>query len=258
MPKKKSDSTKPMTPKPVSPLKRTAWLALTSYRTVVRSMLTATVWPILLIALLRFFSDDQTGDQYALVIGLISIFTTLVIARIALHGWDRKQIKLGAFYSTVMSRYLAGVGVCLLILVHSLPFLFGLILIGLAAVGEASRWVVLPGVTLFFLGFYLLVCAGFSVFALMHDLTLTVGQAYRVAMRVSWRYWRTLSWRVFVGALVFLVVTVALVYVGALLGNYTANAAASLVIDAIVSWLVTPLILFYLAVVFRHLVEAYE
>ncbi len=258
MPKKKPATTKPRTSKQPSPLKRTVWLALTSYRTVIRSMLTATIWPILLIALLRFFSDDQTGDQYSLVIGLISIFTTLVIARVALYGWDRRATKLGAFYSTVMSRYLAGVGASLLILLHSLPFLLGLILIGLVAVGETAAWVVVPGVALFLLGFYLLVCAGFSIFALMQDLTLTVWQAYRVAIRVSWRFWRPLSWRVFVGALILLVVTVALVYLGALLGNYTANGLAALVIDTIVSWLVTPLILFYLAVVFRRLVEAYE
>lgn len=240
------------------PLKGSLRMALSSYRTVIRSMLLATLTPLVIIGLFRLASDDYTGDEYSILIGLISLFTTLLIARIATVGWDRKATKLSALYSAVMSRLLAGIGLFMIVVVHTLPLIIGVLLLGVSLVGEVSIWVALPGVLLILVGFFLLIGQSFAIFSLMEDLSLSVWQSYRISLRLTRRNWKGLAWRALVAMVIFSLIAVGLTFAGALLAGPLQNPFVAIVVDGALSWIITPFVIFYLSILFRRLVQSYE
>ena len=69
------------------------------YRGRLHQILVATFPPLALIVLLRWLSDDYTGDQYGAVIGLITIFNTMLLARLVTVGWQRKEVRLLPFFN---------------------------------------------------------------------------------------------------------------------------------------------------------------
>ncbi len=231
---------------------------LASYWRVWRTMLIATLPPILLIALLRLLTDDSTGDQYNTLIALISIFTTALVVRISVAGWNRKQIRTIPYYSGVMMRLLSVIGLVAIYVIASLPALAGFVLVGLILVKElAVGWMVLAG-PIFGLGLVLMLMLSLALYALMDDMSLTVAQAFRVSLRLTRRYF----WPVVRFWLLMLAIATVLVGVFIVLSRYTPLAMQDLrlqiLLDGLVSWIITPFILFIGAVVYKRLVEDYE
>ena len=241
-----------------APLRRSLIRTLKRYPSILRGMLVATFWPVLIISGFRYFSDDYTGNQYSVIIGLISIFTTLLIARVAVVGWDWRQTKLPTLYSQVMGRYISGIGLMMLLVVHALPLIGGLLLLGFSFNADVSRWLLVTAICLLLLGTIAFAMAGFAPFAFMEDLSLTIWQSYRVSIKLAQRYWRVLWWRIIIALIGFLAVIVGLVYIGQFLSPYLQDPVVGLVFDALSSWLITPLIIFYIANIFQALVQDYE
>lgn len=223
-----------------------------------RKVLLASMFPILLIALLRWLSDDQTGAQYDVLIAIISLFTTMVIIRIAVAGWDRSKVKLIAYYNGVMMRILSVIGLSAIFICLSIPALGGFILVGLSLVREISlAWLILT-IPLTLSGMILMLGSSFAIYAILDDMSLTVMQAYRVSWRLARQYWKSLV-RFAIG---FILSVAFVAFVLAFASRWTPlslqDPQLQIVLDALVSWLITPIILFIFAAVYQRLLEDYE
>lgn len=250
--------TQELTEKSSAPLRRSLVAAWHLYRKRIRSILVATFFPLGLIVLLRWLSDDYTGDQYSVVIGLVSIFNTMLLVRLVTVGWSRKQVKLVAYYNGVMSRYLSGIGLMAVVAVHSLPLLAGILLLGLVAVSQLSAgWLVLI-LPLVLFGLAAIMYVSFALFAMMDDLSVSVMQSIRISGRLVRRYARPLVGRALAGAAIMLGVGLLLAWIGTGLAPSLQSPQSQLLVDALLSWLLTPLVFCYGAVVYQRLIEAYE
>lgn len=223
-----------------------------------RRVLLASIFPILLIALLRWLSDDQTGAQYDVLIAIISLFTTMVIIRIAVAGWDRPKVKLIAYYNGVMMRILSVIGLSAIFICLSVPALGGFILVGLSLVREISlAWLILT-IPLTLSGMILMLGSSFAIYAILDDMSLTVMQAYRVSWRLARQYWKPLT-RFAIG---FILSLALVAFVLAFVSRWTPlslqDPQLQIVLDALISWLITPIILFIFAAVYQRLLEDYE
>ena len=240
------------------PLRGSVAAAWRMYRSRVRSILVATIAPLGLIVLLRWLSDDYTGDQYSLVIGLISIFNTMLLARLAVVGWHKKEAGLLTYFNGVMSRYLSGVGLMVLLVAHSVPLVAGIFFVGLVSVGQASLWWLGLIIPLCIFGIALLLHASFALFALMDDMSLGVFQALRISGRLARRYYRPLLVRALGGLGVLVALGIVIIFVGMAAAPAMQSPQTQLVVDAVLSWLFTPILFCYGATVYQKLIEAYE
>lgn len=240
------------------PLKGSLRLAISQYVVGLRAILSATFLPLLCIAALRYLSDDYTGDQYSLLIGLISIFVTMVLARLALTGWDRKTVRLLALYNAILSRYLSGIGLVALFALHIAPAAGGLFIVVLTVLQQIPAIWVLAGIPLLIVGGGLLLHAVFALYALMDDMALSVMQAFRISGRLARRYWRPIVWRAVVAMLVVFSTAIALGWLGTWAAPFIQDAWAQLVLDALLGWVITPFAFVYVATIYQRLVEAYE
>lgn len=250
-------STKKPTRK-TSVLRGTVRETLASYWRIWRTMLLATLPPVILIAVLRLLTDDSTGDQYNALIALISIFTTALVVRISVAGWDRKQIRTIPYYSGVMMRLLSVIGLVAIYVMASLPALAGFVLVGLILVRElAVGWIVVA-LPIFGFGVALMLTLSLALYALMDDMSLTVAQAFRVSLRLTRRYF----WQIVRFWLIMLAIAGVIIGVFIIASSYTPLAMQDLrlqvLLDGLVSWIVTPFILYIGSVVYKRLVEDYE
>ena len=254
----KKESTKPNSPQANRPLRGSLKASFKLYWKQLRTILITTLLPLLIIFALRLLSDDYTGDQYSTLIGLVSVFNTLLLARLVTVGRDAKAVKLLPYYNGVMSRYLSGVGLIMMIAVYSAPLLVSLLLMGLIAVDQlAVGWLALI-IPFFIIGIGTSLLASLSIFAFMDDLSVNVIQTLRISGRVVRRYFRPLIGRA-IGAVVCVIVFgVAMVYFGTLIAPVLQSARVQLIADAVLSWIFTPFVFCYGAVIYRRLIEAYE
>ena len=228
------------------------------YRGRLHQILVATFPPLALIVLLRWLSDDYTGDQYGAVRGLITIFNTMLLARLVTVGWQRKEVRLLPFYNGVMSRYLSGAGLLIVLVAHTLPLLAGVLLLGLVLVGQATAAWLLLILPLCAAGLLIALHASFSLFAMMDDMSLTVLQSLRISGRLARRYARPLILRVFGALGVVAVFGGFIVWLGGTVAPALQSEQTQLFVDAILSWILTPFVFCYGATVYKKLLEAHE
>lgn len=222
------------------------------------SILRATFAPLALITLLSWLTDDYTGNQYAVTIGLISVFNTMLLARLVTVGWDPRDVRAIQYYNGVMSRYFSGFGLLSLLALHCLPLLAAMLLLGIVFVGQIGAvWLVLI-LPLILSGVAIALHASFSIFALMDDMSLTVLQSLRISGRLARRYYR----QILVRAGGAICAAIALGWILLLIGNgfapYLQSAQTQLFVNAGLSWILTPLVFCYGAIVYKRLLEAYE
>lgn len=229
-----------------------------AYWRVLSRMLRASFWPLLFIFLLRWLSDDKTGDQYSLVISLISVFVTMLLARIAVHGWEPKEIRTIALYNAVLSRYLSGFGLLASYIVLGLPVLSAFLLGGLIVLGQIPLWVLAIAVPLGLLGLPLLIGSSFAMFALMDDMELSVWQSLRVSNRLTWKFKWPLIRALAVIGLGLVIFLGLIVWVGGLIAPDLQSPAQQLILDTLTGWLITPYIFELWGTVYQRLVENYE
>jgi hypothetical protein len=213
---------------------------------------------VLLIALARFMTTDYTGDQYALIITLISALLSMVLARIAVNGWDTKKVKLLSLYNALMGRYISTLGLFILTLMFAVPVLGGFLAVGVAIIGDLARWSLIFSLPLLVFGFFLALAASFALFALMDDMQLTVIEAFRVSFRLTRKFLRPVA---ILAALLVIVGVLLLILVSAIAAPITdllQDLRWQVVLDAVVSLLVTPLLFSLWSRVYNRMVEAYE
>ncbi len=240
------------------PLKRVLWRAIREYPRHWRALTVATFLPIACVGILRWMTEDLTGDQYALLIILISMYSTFLTARVAVAGWDMRKVKVMTLYSTVMLRYLSAIGLLVVISLFALPFVGGLFLSGITLLGAFSRWLLLITVPLSLIGILLISRAGLALFALADDMEVTVLEAFQISSRITKRYFWQYFWRIMaVGALV-VAGSLALTLLGSLIGKDIQDPVVQLCIDLFGSWLFSPFFIFLLSRLYQALVEAYE
>ncbi len=249
---------KPKTETTVRPLQKSLADTWQLYCSRLRQILVATFAPLALVVLLRWLTDDYTGDQYGAVIGLITIFNTMLLARLVTVGWDRKEVRLLPFYNGVMSRYLSGAGLLFVLIAHSIPLLAGILLLGLVLVGQASVLWLLLIIPLCIIGFLIALHASFSLFALMDDLSISVMQSLRISGRLARRYYRPLIWRMFAGIALVGIFGAVIVWAGGTIAPALQSGQTQLFVDALLSWVLTPIVFCYGAIAYKKLLEAHE
>lgn len=241
-----------------SPLRGVVRGSFLGYWRALPRMLRASVWPLLLIFLLRWLSDDKTGDQYSLVISLISVFVTMLLARIAVHGWEPKEVRIIALYNAVLTRYLSGFGLLASTIVLGLPVLSAFLLGGLVLLGQVPMWVLAIAIPLGLLGLPLLIGSSFAMFAMMDDMELSVWQSFRVSNRLAWRFKWPLLRSLTIVSLGLVLFLAFVIWLGALISPDLQTPSQQLIVDALVGWLVTPYVFELWGTVYQRLVEAYE
>lgn len=232
--------------------------ALQHYKKNLRPMLVATFLPLLMIGSLRMLTDDRTGEQYNVLIALLGVFTSMILVRIAVAGWDWRKVKLLAFYNGIMARYLSVIGLTAIYILMSLPSVGAIILAGVSLIGELPRWVLLPVVPIGIVGGWLIIWGSFALYALMDDMELSVFQAFRVSGKLAIsRRWVLLR---LIGALLLVALLIGvLVYaISQWLPEYFQDSQFQLVLDGFINWLLAPLGVCLMASIYRRLVEHYE
>ncbi|MEI7818569.1 MAG: hypothetical protein WCI47_00460 [bacterium] len=232
--------------------------ALTKYPKLFRPIMVATFIPVFMVGVLRWLTDDYTGDQYAVLIILIAIFSSFAATRIAVAGWDWKNVRLMAFYNGVMMRYLSAIGLMASLLILNTPLIGGILLTGLVVVSEVSKWLILPSLLLLAAGIVITIRSSLALYALADDMELSVLQALQISNRLTKRLFWPYAWRFgLVGGLVLLG-SIGLVTVGGFISSSIQSTQLQLIIDLAGGWLVTPFLLFIIASLYASMVEAYE
>lgn len=213
---------------------------------------------VLLIMLARFMTTDYTGDQYALIITLLSALLSMVFTRIAVVGWDTKKIKLLSLYNGLMGRYISALGLLILTFVFALPLLGSFIAVGVAIIGDLARWSLILSIPLLIVGFFLALAASFALFALMDDMQLSVLEAFRVSVRLVRHFISSVAIFAALLIVVGVLVLVGLSLVATPLTDILQDLRWQVVGDAVVSLLITPLLFTLWGRVYNHMVESYE
>ncbi len=221
-------------------------------------MTVALFLPLTLIGLFRVMTDDYTGNQYALLIILVSIFASFVVARVAVIGWDMQKLRPLELYNSIMSRLLSIVGLWIIAMFFAVPMIAGLFLTGLSLVADVSKLVLILSLPLLFGGALLLSRVALAMYALADDMDITVAQAFQISSRITKRFYWAYLWRFFgIGALIILG-SIVLFMIGALISGYIQDAQVQLFLDLFGGWLFTPFFIFLFARLYQGLVEAYE
>lgn len=213
---------------------------------------------VLLIALARFMTTDYTGDQYALIITLISALLSMVLARIAVAGWDTKKVTLLSLYNALMGRYISTLGLFIITLMFAVPVLGGFLAVGVAVIGDLARWSLVLSLPLLLFGFFVALGASFALFALMDDMQLTVIEAFRVSFRLVRKFIRPVAILAALLVVVGVMILIAVSIVAAPLTDLLQDLRWQVVLDAVVSLLITPLFFSLWSRVYNRMVEAYE
>jgi len=213
---------------------------------------------VILIALARFMTTDYTGDQYALIITLLSALLSMVLARIAVAGWDTKKVKLLSLYNALMGRYISTLGLFILTLMFAVPLLGGFLAVGVAVIGDLARWSLVFSLPLLVFGFFVVLAASFALFALMDDMQLTVLQAFRVSFRLVRKYIRPVAVLAALLVVAGVLILIALSIAAAPITDYLQDLRWQVVLDAVVSLVITPLLFSLWSRVYNRMVEAYE
>lgn len=212
----------------------------------------------LLIVLARFMTTDYTGDQYALIITLLSVLLSMVLARIAVAGWDTKKVKLLSLYNALMGRYISTLGLFILTLMFAVPLLGGFLAVGVAVIGDLARWSLVFSLPLLVFGFFVALAASFALFALMDDMQLTVIQAFRVSFRLVRKFIRPVAMLAALLVAAGVLILIALSIVAAPLTDLLQDLRLQAVLDGVVSLVITPLLFSLWSRVYNRMVEAYE
>ncbi len=212
----------------------------------------------LLIVLARFMTTDYTGDQYALIITLLSVLLSMVLARIAVAGWDTKKVKLLSLYNALMGRYISTLGLFILTLMFAVPLLGGFLAVGVAVIGDLARWSLIFSLPLLVFGFFVALAASFALFALMDDMQLTVIQAFRVSFRLVRKFIRPVAMLAALLVAAGVLILIALSIVAAPLTDLLQDLRLQAVLDGVVSLVITPLLFSLWSRVYNRMVEAYE
>lgn len=218
----------------------------------------AVLAPTLLIAIARFMTTDYTGDQYAVIIALISAFISLALARIAVAGWDRRKVGLMSLYNALMSRYLSAVGLLATALFLTLPALIGFLGAGVAIVGDLARWSLILFIPVLVFGVLLTLSGSFALLALCDDMSLKVMQTFRVSFRLTRRFLWPLVRLVFILAAIVIVGFIIVSYITAPLVEFLQDLRWQIVLDGVVSLVVSPFIFSLWSRVYNRMVENYE
>lgn len=213
---------------------------------------------VLLIALARFMTTDYTGDQYALIITLLSALLSMVMARIAVTSWDTKKVTLLSLYNGLMGRYISTLGLFIVTLMFSVPVLGGFLAVGVAVIGDLARWSLIFSLPLLLFGFFVALGASFALFALMDDMRLTVIEAFRVSFRLVRKFIRPVAILAALLVIVGVLMLIAVSIVAAPLTDLLQDLRWQVVLDAVVSLLITPLFFSLWSRVYNRMVEAYE
>jgi len=212
----------------------------------------------LLIVLARFMTTDYTGDQYALIITLLSVLLSMVLARIAVAGWDTKKVKLLSLYNALMGRYISTLGLFILTLMFAVPLLGGFLAVGVAVIGDLARWSLIFSLPLLVFGFFVALAASFALFALMDDMQLTVIQAFRVSFRLVRKFIKPVAMLAALLVAAGVLILIALSIVAAPLTDLLQDLRLQAVLDGVVSLVITPLLFSLWSRVYNRMVEAYE
>lgn len=213
---------------------------------------------ILLIALARFMTTDYTGDQYALVITLLSALLSMLLARLAVAGWEPKRVKLIGLYNALMSRYISALGLLVLALTFAIPLLGGFLAVGVAIIGDLARWSLILSIPLLVAGFFLALAASFALFALVDDMQLTVFESFRISFRLARRFIYPLAILAALLMIAGIAVAVAVSVVAAPLTDYLQDLRWQVFLDAGFGLVVSPLFFSLWSRVYSRMVEAYE
>ncbi|MCC7543835.1 hypothetical protein IT415_04040 [bacterium] len=232
--------------------------AVREYPRYWRSLTVALFPPLFVIGLFRWLTDDYTGDQYALLIMLTSAFSTFVVARVAVVGWDMQQLRPLALYNSIMSRYFSALGLFVIASFFTIPMLGGLILSGLVLVADVSKWILVLSLPLLVGGFVLMSRIALALYALADDMDITVAQAFQISSRITKQHYLAYIWRLLLIGALIIGGSIALALVGTLVNNHIQDAIVQLSIDLFGGWLITPLLIFLMARLYQGLVEAYE
>jgi len=213
---------------------------------------------VLLIALARFMTTDYTGDQYALIITLLSALLSMVMARIAVADWEPKKVKLLSLYNALMGRYLSVLGLLIVTLMFAVPLLGGFLAVGVAIVGDLARWSLVLSIPILIVGFFLALGASFALFALVDDMSRSVVEAFRVSFRLVRKFIRPVAslaaWIFIVSVLIFIVLS----QLSTPLTDYLQDLRWQVLLDAVVSLAVSPLLFSIWSRVYNRMVEAYD
>lgn len=232
--------------------------ALKYYATHLGRFVRAGLPLVVLIALARFMTTDYTGDQYALIITLLSALLSMVMARIAVTSWDTKKVTLLTLYNALMGRYISTLGLFILTLMFSVPVLGGFLAVGVAVIGDLARWSLIFSLPLLVFGFFVALGASFALFALMDDMRLTVIEAFRVSFRLVRKFIRPVAILAALLATVGVLMLIAVSILAAPLTDLLQDLRWQVVLDAVVSLLITPLFFSLWSRVYNRMVEAYE
>lgn len=213
---------------------------------------------VVLIALARFMTTDYTGDQYALIITLLSVLLSMVLARIAVAGWEPKKVKLLSLYNALMARYISVLGLLIITLMFAVPLLGGFLAVGVAIIGDFARWSLVLSVPLLVIGFFLALAASFALFALVDDMRLTVLEAFRVSFRLVRKFLRPVAMLAALLVIVGIAALMVLSLVAAPLTDYLQDLRWQVVLDAVVSLAISPLLFSLWSRVYNRMVEGYE
>ena len=244
--------------KPQSVLRGVVRAGWKKYVSQWQKLLLASLPPILLIAALRWLSDDQTGAQYDIIIAGLSLFTTMLIVRLAVAGWDRKKVTLIAYYNGVMLRFISAIGLSAVYTVLSVPALGGLVVSGLALTKDLPVWVLIISLPLALIGVLLMAGGSLALFAMLDDMSLTVMQAYRVSFKLTRQFWRPVVKLLALAGFVLVMLGAVIVILSQRTPLSLQDPQLQIWIDAAISWLITPIVLCLVAAVYQRLVEAYE
>lgn len=241
-----------------SPLRQLLWRAIRDYPQSWRPMTVALFLPLALIGAFRVMTDDYTGNQYALLIILTSIFASFVAARVAVIGWDMQKLRPLELYNSIMSRFLSIVGLWVVATLFAVPMIAGLFLTGLSLVADVSKLVLLLSLPLLVGGALLLSRVALAMYALADDMDITVAQAFQISSRITKRFYWAYLWRLICIGIMIVLGSIVLFMIGTLISGYIQDAQVQLFLDLFGGWLFTPFFIFLFARLYQGLVEAYE
>lgn len=213
---------------------------------------------VTMIAIARFMTTDYTGNQYALIITLLSALLSMVFARIAVASWDPKKVKLLSFYNALMGRYISVLGLLILMLMLSMPVLGGFVMAGVAIIGDLARWSLVFSLPLLVFGSYLALAMSFALFALMDDMRLTVVEAFRVSFRLVRKFIRPLAILASLFFVIGMAILIALSVIAVPLTDKLQDLRWQILLDAVVSLAISPFLFSLWSRVYSRMVENYE
>lgn len=216
-----------------------------------------TIVPILFIAWARFSSEDLSGSQNSVLIALLTVFISMVMARLAVSGRP-KSVRLLAFYNGIMSRYLSAIGLIVIGFGLILPALGSVLSVGVALARSLPLWTLIFTLPLAGMFSAIAIGGGFALFALMDDMSISVAGAYRVSYRLARKFWLPLLRLLLILAGLVFVIFAAAYFLPSRVVEVMQEPFWQIWLEALVSLALTPLLFTLWARVYERMVEHYE